>query len=87
MKHPNIRICCDYGNLTEEVEKFKQSDSFAEQAASLFATDVINSTMSILDDTQKKVAEQELRSQLDYNVEKESFEKAKKVILDVLSKK
>lgn len=87
LKHPNIRICCDYGNLTEEVEKFKQSDSFAEQAASLFATDVINSTMSILDDTQKKVAEQELRSQLDYNVEKESFEKAKKVILDVLSKK
>lgn len=87
LKHPNIRICCDYGNLTEEVEKFKQSDSFAEQAASLFATDVINSTMSILDDTQKKVAEQELISQLDYNVEKESFEKAKKVILDVLSKK
>ncbi len=87
LKHPNIRICCDYGNLTEEVEKFKQSDSFAEQAASLFATDVINSTMSILDDTQKKVAEQELRSQLDYNVEKESFEKAKKVILDALSKK
>lgn len=87
LKHPNIRICCDYGNLTEEVEKFKQSDSFAEQAASLFATDVINSTMSILDDTQKQVAEQELRSQLDYNVEKESFEKAKKVILDVLSKK
>nr|DAH68678.1 MAG TPA: hypothetical protein [Caudoviricetes sp.] len=87
LKHPNICICCDYGNLTEEVEKFKQSDSFAEQAASLFATDVINSTMSILDDTQKKVAEQELRSQLDYNVEKESFAKAKKVILDVLSKK
>ncbi len=87
LKHPNIRICCDYGNLTEEVEKFKQSDSFAEQAASLFATDVINSTMSILDDTQKKVAEQELRSQLDYNVEKEDFAKAKKVILDVLSKK
>lgn len=87
LKHPNIRICCDYGNLTEEVEKFKQSDSFAEQAASLFATDVINSTMSILDDTQKQVAEQELRSQLDYNVEKEDFAKAKKVILDVLSKK
>lgn len=87
LKHPNIRICCDYGNLTEEVEKFKQSDSFTEQAASLFATDVINSTMSILDDTQKKVAEQELRSQLDYNVEKESFEKAKKVILDALSQK
>lgn len=87
LKHPNIRICCEYGNLTEEVEKFKQSDSFAEQAASLFATDVINSTMSILDDTQKQVAEQEVRSQLDYNVEKESFEKAKKVILDVLSKK
>lgn len=87
LKHPNIRICCEYGNLTEEVEKFKQSDSFAEQAASLFATDVINSTMSILDDTQKKVAEQELRSQLDYNVEKESFEKAKKVILDALSQK
>jgi hypothetical protein len=87
LKHPNIRICCDYGNLTEEVEKFKQSNSFAEQAASLFATDVINSTMSILDDTQKQVAEQELRSQLDYNVEKESFEKAKKVILDALSQK
>lgn len=87
LKHPNIRICCDYGNLTEEVEKFKQSDSFAEQAASLFASDVINSTMSILDDTQKQVAEQELRSQLDYNVEKESFEKAKKVILDALSQK
>lgn len=87
LKHPNIRICCDYGNLTEEVEKFKQSDGFAEQAASLFATDVINSTMSILDDTQKQVAEQELRSQLDYNIENESFEKAKKVILDVLSKK
>ena len=86
LKHPNIRICCDYGNLTEEVEKFKQSDSFAEQAASLFATDVINSTMSILDDTQKQVAEQELRSQLDYNVEKESFEKAKKVILEILNK-
>lgn len=87
LKHPNIRICCDYGNLTEEVEKFKQSDSFAEQAASLFATDVINSTMSILDDTQKQVAEQGLRSQLDYNVEEEDFAKAKKVILDVLSKK
>lgn len=87
LKHPNIRICCDYGNLTEEVEKFKQSDSFAEQAASLFATDVINSTMSILDDTQKQVAEQEVRSQLDYNVEEEDFAKAKKVILDVLSKK
>lgn len=87
LKHPNIRICCDYGNLTEEVEKFKQSDSFAEQAASLFATDVINSTMSILDDTQKQVAEQEVRSQLDYNVEEEDFVKAKKVILDVLSKK
>lgn len=87
LKHPNIRICCDYGNLTEEVEKFKQSDSFTEQAASLFATDVINSTMSILDDTQKQVAEQELRSQFDYNVEKESFEKAKKVILDALSQK
>ena len=86
LKHPNIRICCDYGNLTEEVEKFKQSDSFTEQAASLFATDVINSTMSILDDTQKQVAEQELRSQLDYNVEKESFEKAKKVILEILNK-
>lgn len=87
LKHPNIRICCDYGNLTEEVEKFKQSDSFAEQADSLFATDVINSTMSILDDTQKQVAEQELRIQLDYNVDKAAFEKAKKVILDVLSKK
>lgn len=87
LKHPNIRICCDYGNLTEEVEKFKQSDSFAEQAASLFATDVINSTMSILDDTQKQVAEQEVRSQLDYDVEEEDFAKAKKVILDVLSKK
>ncbi len=87
LKHPNIRIRCEYGNLTEEVEKFKQSNSFAEQAASLFATDVINSTMSILDDTQKQVAEQELRSQLDYNVEKESFEKAKKVILDALSQK
>lgn len=87
LKHPNIRICCDYGNLTEEVEKFKQSDSFAEQAASLFATDVINSTMSILDDTQKQVAEQEARSQLDYNVEEEDFVKAKKVILDALSKK
>lgn len=87
LKHPNIRICCDYGNLTEEVEKFKQSDSFAEQAASLFATDVINSTMSILDDTQKQVAEQELRSQLDYNIEEADFAKAKKVILDVLSKK
>lgn len=87
LKHPNIRICCDYGNLTEEVEKFKQSDSFAEQAASLFATDVINSTMSILDDTQKQVAEQEVRSQLDYNVEKEDFAKAKKVILDALSQK
>lgn len=87
LKHPNIRICCDYGNLTEEVEKFKQSDSFAEQAASLFATDVINSTMSILDDTQKQVAEQELRSQLDYNVEEEDFAKAKKVILDALSQK
>lgn len=87
LKHPNIRIYCDYGNLTEEVEKFKQSDSFAEQAASLFATDVINSTMSILDDTQKQVAEQEVRSQLDYNVEEEDFAKAKKVILDVLSKK
>lgn len=87
LKHPNIRICCDYGNLTEEVEKFKQSDSFAEQAASLFATDVINSTMSILDDTQKQVAEQEVRSQLDYNVDKAAFEKAKKVILDALSQK
>lgn len=87
LKHPNIRICCDYGNLTEEVEKFKQSDSFAEQAGSLFATDVINSTMSIFDDTQKQVAEQEVRSQLDYNVEEEDFAKAKKVILDVLSKK
>lgn len=87
LKHPNIRICCDYGNLTEEVEKFKQSDSFAEQAASLFATDVINSTMSILDDTQKQVAEQEVRSQLDYNVEEEDFAKAKKVILDALSQK
>lgn len=87
LKHPNIRICCDYGNLTEEVEKFKQSDSFAEQAASLFATDVINSTMSILDDTQKQVAEQEARSQLDYNVEEEDFAKAKKVILDALSQK
>lgn len=87
LKHPNIRICCDYGNLTEEVEKFKQSDSFAEQTASLFATDVINSTMSILDDTQKQVAEQEVRSQLDYNVDKADFEKAKKVILDALSKK
>lgn len=87
LKHPNIRICCDYGNLTEEVEEFKQSDSFAEQAASLFATDVINSTMSILDDTQKQVAEQELRSQLDYNVDKAAFEKAKKVILDALSQK
>ena len=87
LKHPNIHICCDYGNLTEEVEKFKQSDSFAEQAASLFATDVINSTMSILDATHKQVAEQELRGQLDYDVENESFEKAKKVILDALSKK
>lgn len=87
LKHPNIRICCDYGNLTEEVEKFKQSDSFAEQTASLFATDVINSTMSILDDTQKQVAEQEVRSQLDYNVDKAAFEKAKKVILDALSQK
>lgn len=87
LKHPNIRICCDYGNLTEEVEKFKQSDSFAEQTASLFATDVINSTMSILDDTQKQVAEQEVRSQLDYNVEEEDFAKAKKVILDALSQK
>lgn len=87
LKHPNIRICCDYGNLTEEVEKFKQSDGFAEQSASLFAADVINSTMSILDDTQKQVAEQELRSQLDYNVEEEDFAKAKKVILDALSQK
>lgn len=86
LKHPNIRICCDYGNLTEEVEKFKQSDSFAEQAASLFATDVINSTMSILDDTQKQVAEQEVRSQLDYDVEETDFEKAKKVILEILNK-
>lgn len=87
LKHPNIRISCDYGNLTEEVENFKKSDGFAEQAASLFATDVINSTMSILDDTQKQVAGQELRTQLDYDVDEEDFSKAKKVILDVLSKK
>lgn len=87
LKHPNIRISCDYGNLTEEVENFKKSDGFAEQAASLFATDVINSTMSILDDTQKQVAGQELRTQLDYDVDEEDFRKAKKVILDVLSKK
>lgn len=87
LKHPNIRISCDYGNLTEEVENFKQSDGFAEQAASLFATDVINSTMTILNDTQKQVTEQEIRSQLDYEVDEEDFSKAKKVILDVLSKK
>lgn len=86
LKHPNIRICCDYGNLTEEVEKFKQSDGFAEQVASLFATDVINSTMSILDDTQKYIAEQEIKSQLDYDVEEADFEKAKKVILEILNK-
>lgn len=84
LKHPNIRICCDYGNLTEEVENFKKSDGFAEQAASLFATDVINSTMSILDDTQKQFAEQEIKSQLDYEVDSDDFKKAKKVILDVL---
>ena len=87
MKHPNIPIYCDYGNLTEEVEKFKQSSNFAEQAASLFATDVINSTMSILDDTHKQAAEQEIKDRLEYNIDTESFEKAKKVILDVLSKK
>lgn len=86
LKHPNIRICCDYGNLTEEVEKFKQSDGFAEQAASLFATDVINSTMAILNDTQKYIAEQEIKSQLDYDVEEADFEKAKKVILEILNK-
>ena len=87
LKHPNIRICCDYGNLTEEVEKFKHSDGFAEQSASIFATDVINSTISILDDAQKQVAEHEVRSQLDYKVDSDDFEKAKKVILDVLLKK
>lgn len=86
LKHPNIRICCDYGNLTEEVEKFKQSDGFAEQVASLFATDVINSTMAILNDTQKYIAEQEIKSQLDYDVEEADFEKAKKVILEILNK-
>ena len=86
LKHPNIPIYCDYGNLTEEVEKFKQSDSFAEQAASLFATDVINSTMLIFNDAQKQAAEQEIKDQLEYNIDTESFEKAKKVILDALSK-
>ena len=86
LKHPNIPIYCDYGNLTEEVEKFKQSDSFAEQAASIFATDVINSTMLIFDDAQKQAAEQEIKDQLEYNIDTESFEKAKKVILDALSK-
>ena len=68
------------------MEKFKQSDSFAEQAASLFATDVINSTMLIFDDAQKQAAEQEIKDQLEYNIDTESFEKAKKVILDALSK-
>ena len=86
LKHPNIPIYCDYGNLTEEVEKFKQSDSFAEQAASLFATDVINSTMLIFNDAQKQAAEQEIKDQLEYNIDTEPFEKAKKVILDALSK-
>lgn len=84
LKHPNIRICCDYGNLTDEVENFKRSDGFSEQSASLFATDVINSTMAILDDTQRHIAEQEIKSQLDYDVNEADFEKAKKVILEAL---
>ena len=84
LKHPDIPLYCDYGNLTEEIEKFKQSSNFAEQAASLFATDVINSTMLIFDDAQKQAAKQEIEDRLEYNIDTESFEKAKKVILDVL---
>ena len=84
LKHPNIPIYCDYGNLTEEIEKFKQSSNFAEQAASLFATDVINSTMLIFDDAQKQAAEREIKDRLEYNIDTESFEKAKKVILEAL---
>lgn len=84
LKHPNIPIYCDYGNLTEEIEKFKQSSNFAEQAASLFATDVINSTMLIFNDAQKQAAKQEIEDRLEYNIDTESFEKAKKVILEAL---
>ena len=84
LKHPDIPLYCDYGNLTEEIEKFKQSSNFAEQAASLFATDVINSTMLIFDDAQKQAAEREIEDRLEYNIDTESFEKAKKVILEAL---
>ena len=40
----------------------------------------------IFDNAQKQAAEQEIKDQLEYNIDTESFEKAKKVILDALSK-
>ena len=40
--------------------------------------------MLIFDDAQKQAAEREIENRLEYNIDTESFEKAKKVILEAL---
>ncbi len=87
LKHPNIKIVCDYAGLTEEVEKFKQSEDFPQWSASLFATDLINSTLSVMDSAKQSSARNEINEQLAYRIDGESIEAAKKVILDALSQK
>ncbi len=84
LKHPNIKIICDYANLTDETEKFKRAENFSQQAASLFATDLINSTLYIMDSAMQAVARQEINEQLSYRIDDETAEAAKKVILDAL---
>ena len=84
LKHPNIKIVCDYAGLTEEVEKFKRSEDFPQWSASLFATDLINSTLSVMDSAKQSSARNEINEQLAYRTDGESIEAAKKVILDAL---
>lgn len=56
LKHPDIRIACNYAGITAEVEAFRASADFLPAVASVMAEDIISSTLSILTSEQQEYA-------------------------------
>lgn len=49
IKFPNIHIRCNYDNITDKITNFRNSEDYMPLVAKNFATDLIYSTMTMLD--------------------------------------
>lgn len=56
LKHPDIRIACNYADITDEVEAFRSSPDFLPAVASVLAEDIIASTLAVLTAEQQEYA-------------------------------